>query len=42
MAAITSPIPGQIPQLRSLNILRDLPAVEQPGLLATHLEELLT
>lgn len=27
MAAITSPVPGQIPQLRSLNILRDLPAV---------------
>jgi ribosomal protein S18 acetylase RimI-like enzyme len=27
MAAITSPMPGQIPQLRSLNILRDLPAV---------------
>lgn len=27
MAAITTPVPGQIPQLRSLNILRDLPAV---------------
>ncbi len=27
MSAITTPLPGQIPQLRSLNILRDLPAV---------------